>query len=229
MKRTVGIIRGMAALGIAVYVTTQLFAQAPPPAAPVAPAQPRPLQTRIGIVNMVVILKDYKKFQTIEQPIREKSKFYEQKLEGYRQELNKMKMDYNQPSTTQAMKEAIDKRAREVTQKAQGEEEDAKKELAKMQGEAAVQIYKEVKSAVDRFALQYGFEAVFFYNDAVTESDLVHPANVQRKLMQPACLMPMFITPGMDISKAIVDNLNASYAPTAAAPGTPGMVPQPPR
>jgi Skp family chaperone for outer membrane proteins len=223
VKRTLITLTGLATLGIAVYLGSRLSAQVPPPpAAPVAPpAAPKPLQTRIGLVNMVKVLKEYKKFQTIEEPIKARSKVLEANLEGFRQQLIALKTKYNQPQTTQAEKDQIEKQSRELQARATNAEDDAKKELTKLQGDAAVQIYQEVKTAVEHFAMQNGYEAVFFYNDAVTPADEMHPVNVQRKLMQPACLMPMYAAPGMDISASIVYNLNIQYnGQTTMAPGT---------
>jgi hypothetical protein len=50
---------------------------------------------------------------------------------------------------------------------------------------------------------------------------------LQRKLTQPAAVMPIFVTPGMDISNQIVTNLNARYNPSAnAAPTAPSAPPR---
>jgi hypothetical protein len=54
---------------------------------------------------------------------------------------------------------------------------------------------------------------------------MMHPANVQRKLMQPACLMPMTFDPRMDISKPITDLLNSSYQAMNPQPAGPGGQP----
>lgn len=224
MKRTLVTLTGLATLGVAAYLGSRLWAQAPPAAAPAPAAQPaRPLQTRIGLVNLVQVLKDYRKFQAIEGPIKARSAELEKILEGYRKQLIDLKTEYGRAETAPARKDQIEKQSRELQMKAQMAEEDAKKELSKLQGDAAVQIYREVKAAVDRYALVNGYEAVFFYNDAITESDMYHPANVQRKMLQPACLMPMTFDPRMDISKPIVDLLNSQYPANAAgAPaGTP--------
>jgi len=224
VKRTVVTLTALATLGAA-YLGSRLWAQTPPaaPAAPAAaqPQQQRPLQTRIGMVNLVQVLKDYEKFKAIEAPIQAKSKEWEAKLGTYRSSLNKLKEEYQSANTTAARKEQIEKESRNIQMQAQIAEEDAKKELTKLQGDAAVQVYQEVKACVERFAATYGYEAVFFYNDAITPTDLMHPMNVQRKLMQPACLMPMYADPRMDISKYIVDNLNTAYRQSMSAGTTP--------
>jgi Skp family chaperone for outer membrane proteins len=164
---------------------------------------------------MVYVLKEYKKFQAIEAPIKARSMEWDKKLNDYRTQLLNMKTKYNDPKTAQAEKDDIEKTVRKVQADAQGAEEDAKKELSKMQGDAAVQIFQEVKAAVDVYARTYGYEAVFFYNDAITQTDLMLPAVVQRKLMQPSCLMPLYSDPRMDISANIVANLNSAYQPQA--------------
>src|SRR5262249_9718417 len=162
-------------------------------------------QTRIGLVNMVQILKNYKKFQRIEEEIRAKSLALEKWLQPLRDDMLKLKAEYSDSKVTQARREEIEHQMRKLQMEAQEREEQAKKELVKINGEAAQQIYHEVEDAVKLYARSNNLELVTFYNDAVTEADFYHPANVQRKLTQPACLMPMYVAPGMDISDAVVN------------------------
>ncbi|MBY0527686.1 MAG: OmpH family outer membrane protein [Gemmataceae bacterium] len=214
MKRTFGILAGLATLGVAAYVGTQLWAQQPaaqPPA-----AQPQP--TRIGIVNMVAVLKSYKKYTNMEAELRARAQELEKKLEPFRGQLIQLQTEYKKPETVQARREQIERELRKLQVDAQDAEEQAKKELMKRSGDAYVQIYREVEDLVKRFAVSQGYGLVMFYNDAIDQADLYHPANVQRKLMQPAAVIPMYITPGMDITKMIADNLNAMYSPAASAP-----------
>jgi Skp family chaperone for outer membrane proteins len=188
------------------------------------PAAQHPLQTRIGLLNMVQVLKNYKKFQATEQNIKKRAEELEKTLTPYQNELNAIRtaaLDTKNPPS-QAERERLEVRMKQKTLELQLKEEEAKKELIKMNGEAAVQIYKEVEEAVNVYARSSNLELVLFYNDAVTLEDYYHPANLQRKLTQPAAVMPLFVTPGMDISNAIVTNLNNKYASSAgAAPAGP--------
>lgn len=218
MKRTVIVLAGVVTLAAAAGLAVRGWAQ--------APTAPRPLQTRIGLLNMVQVLKNYKKFMAMEQNIKKRAEELEKTLEPYKNEINAIRTAYQDPKTPQPERERLEVRMKQKTLEAQLKEEEAKKELIKMNGEAAIQIYKEVEDAVNLYARSNNLELVMFYNDAVTAEDYYHPANLQRKLTQPAAVMPLFVTPGMDISNAIVTNLNTKYAPSAAAPAAAPAVPR---
>jgi Skp family chaperone for outer membrane proteins len=123
----------------------------------------------------------------------------------------------NNAKTTDAEREKIRPRMAQLRLDGELKQEAAKKELVKINGDAAIQIYKEVEDAVNLYARSNNLELVLFYNDAITAEDYYHPANLQRKLTQPAAVMPIFVTPGMDISNQVVNNLNAKYASAAGA------------
>jgi len=227
VKRKLTALAMLAMLAVVAWSGNLVTAQAPV-AAPQAPvAAPRPLQTRIGLMNMVQVLKEYKKFMAIEESIKKRAMEIDGGLQPFRTEVLRLRELYNNVKTPQEEKEKIEHRTRQLQLDAQLKEDEAKKELIKMNGEAATQIFKEVEDAVNLYARSNNLELVLFYNDAVTDVDYYHPANLQRKLTQPAAVMPLFVTPGMDISKQIVAALNARYAPTAAAPQAPrpGVVP----
>ena len=82
-------------------------------------------------------------------------------------------------------------------------------------------LYKEFDEAVRTYARTAGIEMVMHYNDAVLETDRNSAANIARKMSAGAC-MPMYLTPGLDISQDIVNTLNAKYPTTATAPAPGG-------
>ena len=227
MKKLIAL-ASLAVLGVVAWSGNLVTAQQPVAPAPAAPvAAPRPLQTRIGLMNMVQVLKEYKKFMAIEENIKKRAMEIDAGLQPFRTEVLRLRELYNNPKTPQEEKEKIEQRTRQLQLDAQVKEDEAKKELIKMNGEAATQIFKEVEDAVNLYARANNLELVLFYNDAVTDVDYYHPANLQRKLTQPAAVMPLFVTPGMDISKQIVASLNARHAPTVAAPAAAPQAPRP--
>src|SRR5262249_53927493 len=91
------------------------------------------------------------------------------------------------------------------------DQDEANRKIAKMQGEAAVQIYKEVEEAVRVFAQANDIELVLVYNDANKEKDpgdYYSMNNVTRK-MTTAPLMPMHWDRRMDITVYVTDMLNS--------------------
>lgn len=210
MKRSVIIAVGVALMGVAFYVGSQMQAQAP-----------RPLQTRVALINMVQVLKNYKKAQNFESQIRDRAKTMEQQLKPYQDQLIKLRDEKSNPATTNQRKEQIDSQAKKLTFEGQQKEEELKKELIKINNEYVQQVYREVEQAVTAYARSQNYEMVLFYNDVVTAEDFYHPETLKRKLQLPAALMPMMVSPGMDISDAIVKTLNGPLAGGAGATPAP--------
>jgi Skp family chaperone for outer membrane proteins len=207
----VAIAAGLVALGALIYCGGQLLAQAQAPQ-----PQPRPLQSRIGLINMVQVLKNYKKFQSMELDLKTRAQQLDEQLKPLKMKAEGLKAEYGNPKTTQERKEEIEREMRKLQSEGSDAETAAQKEMAKRNGEAAVTIYKEIQDSAQAYARANNLELVFFYNDAITESDFYHPANVRQKMMTPAAVMPMVVAPGMDISDALVNYLNQKY--TSAAP-----------
>jgi Skp family chaperone for outer membrane proteins len=225
VKKTLALVACLAALGVAVCGDVTSWAQAqvaPPPGQPPVAQPPRPPQTRIGMVNMVYVLKNYRKFQNVEAEIKNhEANLVKAKLEPFRTQLVSMKTIHADPKTLPAQREQIEREAKTLQLKAQDTEADVRKELSQRSGDAYRTIYKDVELAAQRFAASNNYEMVLFFNDAITDDDKNHPANIQRKLLQPAAVMPLYITPGMDVSKPIVDMLNQMYPAAAPAPVAP--------
>lgn len=213
MKRKIGILAGLAILGTALYVGNHLSAQQP------APQQPAP--TRIGVINLVEVMKNYKKAQNMEGELRRLQQEWENKLKPFRDQMNALRTKYSNPGASAAEKEQIEKEVRKLQIDGSVMEEDAKKDLMKKSGEVYKQLYREVDDAVGRFAGSNGYAVIFCYNDAVTPDEKFAPGNVTRKLSLPAAAMPMYVGGGVDVSNIIWNNLNAMY-PAAGAPPGPG-------
>src|SRR5207249_4759439 len=85
---------------------------------------------------------------------------------------------------------------------------EAKKGLGRKSDEQMVILYKEVREACARYAKGNDIEMVMHYNDALAGApEFDSAANVARK-MQAGAFMPMYITPGLDISEEILTLLN---------------------
>jgi Skp family chaperone for outer membrane proteins len=211
VKRKAGALVGLVVLGMATYLGSRGGAQQPAQPA----AQPAP--TRIGMLNMVEVVKNYKKAQNMESELRRLQQEWENKLKPFRDQMNALKTKYPSPTLSQAEREQIERDMRKVQIDFSVMEEDAKKDLAKRSGEVYKQIYREVEDAVNRFAGSNGYAAVFFYNDAVTPDEKYNPTNVARKFSLPAAAMPIYIAPQVDISSFICNNLNSMYNGSGAA------------
>jgi Skp family chaperone for outer membrane proteins len=222
VKRTFAVMAGFAALGLMVYVGSHLSAQAPVAAA-------APAQTRVAVINLLQVIKNYNK-----------AKFYETELEGtlkpYRDKAEKLKGDMiqwqnylsdpkNGPTITQEQRETGEKSVTNIKRQLEDLDKEARKAFGKKRELQVVQLYKEVDEAVKRYAAANGFHLVLSFGEPVNATDLFSAPNIARKLegiqMGGAC-MPMYFADGMDISGPVVEGLNRAYPGGAATAATPG-------
>jgi Skp family chaperone for outer membrane proteins len=223
VKKTVLSLTALATLGISAYLATQLRAQGQASGGQVqqtvATAQAKPPTMRIAIINLQQVIKQYRKWNDFEESYKKAYAYYNADFERKKAQ----GLDYKnqlEKATDDAAKEKLQVALKDLDRQVQDLGETAKKHLAKMRDDQAVQIYREVERAVEAYARAYDIEMVMHYNDAVVPADLYHPANIQRKLQTGAC-MPMYFHPGLNITDMVAQMLNQSLAATPApAQGT---------
>ena len=92
--------------------------------------------------------------------------------------------------------------------------------LGKKSDDQMTIIFRDVQDAAQRYAIAHNFEMVLNYTDATTTADYYGAPNIASKLQTRAC-MPLYMTPGLEISYEVVLALNAAYSRTATpAAGT---------
>ena len=220
MKRTIITLTALATLGATAYVGSQLRAQNQTQPGQiqqaVATAPAAPLRTRIAVINLQQVIKQYRKWNDFEANYKNLYGQYNAEFERKKAIGIDLKSQLDK-ATDDPTREKIQQQLRDLDRQVQDLGEAAKKQLGKMRDEQAVQIYREVEEAVQRYARANDIEMVLHYSDAVATADLYHPANVQRKIQTMQCL-PMYIAPGMDISNTVAAMLNQNLgAPSAPA------------
>src|SRR5205085_11776466 len=174
VKRSLVVVAAVTTLGMAAYLASQLFAQAPG----AAPAGP----TKIGIVNMAVVLKGYNKFAVYNNEI-EKIRLQYDKQEKDLEKLLKDWQDYMTKAKDQAERDKAEDAIKTIVRK----REDNKNEYAKVRNkksdEQMVQMYREIEAAVKAYAGPSGYQMVLHYSEPLTEADIYSAPNIQRKLV----------------------------------------------
>jgi Skp family chaperone for outer membrane proteins len=213
VKRTIGILAGMATLGIGVYLGSQVFAQQPGGGNRTTTSS-EPLRTRIAVVNLVQVLKKYSKFQTCDAELKQQISKAKTELDPLEKQIRALQAKAQLPETPIAEKENIKRELERLTLQYREKAEDADKAFMKRSGELAVQIYHEVEDAVDLFAKSNAIELVLMYNDALKSQrdEFYSPPYVQQRLKMPNAFMPMYVDPRMDITDAITQMLNRRVA-----------------
>jgi len=214
VKRTFVVVAGLLAVGAAAYLGSRVWGQNQ------GGGQPSggPLRTRIALVNMVQVLKNYTKFKQDEEHLKTDIKAVEGQIEPLRNRLIQLKTEINKPGVEAAAREPMEKEGRQIQIKLQDLQEEANKKLGKMQGDMAVKIYHEVEEAVQLFARVNDIELVLMYNDADRnspnkENEFYSPGNVGRKMTMFGPAMPLVYDPRMDITVAVTQMLNQRLAP----------------
>jgi Skp family chaperone for outer membrane proteins len=210
------IVAGVLTVGAALYCGASLLAQAPQPAAQPPAAQQAPAQTRVAFVNLHIVLKNYKKtkiyddeVERIVKPLRDKGEEAKSNIKKAEEALRDVKLD----PTLRAQHE---KSGRDWKRYLEDLEIEANKLVGKKREEQLVQLYHEIEDAVGRYAAANGFTAVLQYTEPETAAEKYSAQNIQRKLAgssQTGCTVPIYFHPGLDISAAVIANLNAPYQP----------------
>jgi Skp family chaperone for outer membrane proteins len=210
------IVAGALTLGLVLYAGTRLWAQNPATGggAGAAPA----VSMRMRMVNLQYVIKSYKRTESLRAEHTALFKKYDDELKELKKLSDARTQQMQDPSLTAAQKEAVEKEIKRLQREMKEKSDDAQMALAKKEGDLITLIYSEVEDAVVRYATSHQLDLVLHYNDAVAEVDRKNPQNVARKMSAGAC-MPMYMAPGLDISKDIVDQLNAKYPGSAQAPG----------
>jgi Skp family chaperone for outer membrane proteins len=204
----------VAALGTLIYVG-RLWAQQTAVSTPAMAAEPR---TRIALLNLTYVVKNYNRYQAFQQEIKKAIEPYQQR-DADKKKLAESLIKEREVQTTPAdRRDVIEKQLRDLQHDIEENKMEAKKMLDKKSDEQLKILYMDVRGAAHRYALAHNFELVLHYNDATTEADYNSPANIARKMQSGAC-MPLYAAPGMDISNEVVAALNAAY------PAAPGVVP----
>jgi len=220
VKKTVISLTALATLGVTAYLGSQLRAQNQPQAMSqvqqaTATAPAAPLRTRIAVVNLQQVIRQYRKWNDFEQSY--KNLYGQYNAEFERRKANGVALKSQlEKAPDDAAREKIQQQLKDLERQVQDLGETAKKQLGKMRDDQAVQIYQEVEQAVQAYARANDIEMVLHFNDAVAPADLYHAANIERKLQTGAC-MPMYVAPGMNItdiiSRMLNDRLGATPAP----------------
>jgi Skp family chaperone for outer membrane proteins len=213
----------LATLAVTGYVSNQLRAQNQQPYSgrvqqTVATSTPAPLRTRVAVINLQQVIKQYRKWSDFEETYKKAYGAYQADFERKKAQGLELK-NQMEKTADEAAKERFQNQLKELDRQVQDLGETAKKYLSKMRDEQAVQIYHEVEQAVEAYARANDIEMVMHFNDAVAQVDLYHPSNIQRKLQTGAC-MPMYVAPGMNITDTISAMLNQRLGATAAPAGT---------
>jgi Skp family chaperone for outer membrane proteins len=233
VKKTIALLTGLSA--VCGFVAWAGWAAAQPPgtrppvqqASATAPAPTAAPGTRVAVVNINTVLKNYQKAQALNNAIKQDVQTYATQMNQKRDEINRLQADLTKPTTTPAQKDQWEKQIVNLQRALQDLDNEARKVISKKQGDIAVNIFHEIEDVIKAVATTNNFDLVLSYPDATTNDELYSQDNVVRKLASQAAI-PIFYKPHIDITSAVVQTLNARHpvqqagaAATPAPPATP--------
>jgi uncharacterized protein with WD repeat/Skp family chaperone for outer membrane proteins len=198
------IIRGGIGVFLALTLTASSWAAAP---AHVPAAKPG---TKVAIVNLTYVIKNYQKFKKFQEEIKDAVLPYQEKDSAYKAEGEKLAAEAKDDKTTLFRRREIENRIEELNKAIASNKKTAEKDLTTVQHKQLKVLYMDVEEAARRYARENKIDLVLHYNDAATTKDLYSEQNIARK-MQAGALMPLFAAPGVDISKDLLTVLNDKY------------------
>jgi Skp family chaperone for outer membrane proteins len=228
VKRTVAYLTAVLALGgVIVYATSGLAQQGNNGQGAAGGAAAQPQRSKIALINIAKVLKEYKRANAQGQEIATKRKQYLDQVNALRTAINDKNKQIADPKTPQDVKERLQREMVQANRQIEDIDRTAQKELGEVSNNTIVKVYSEITEITKAFAEAYGFELVLAYPDATSTTEASTPVVAQLKLQTPA-LMPFYVRPGIDISDSVIKALNERYpAPEAKAPapGSSGVTP----
>ena len=211
MKRTVTYVAGVLVLGVAAYAGSRLWAQnANGAARPAAPT------TRVGLINLPYVIKNYDKYKSFMEQMLKEEKGYATDIKT-KKDQQEAKTKALQTTVDAAKKEALETEVRNLQRDIEDLAAKARREMNKKGADMMVVVYKEIRDAAWRHAQSNNFDVVMHFADGTTPEEMNSPQSIVPKMQAGGCV-PLYWNPGLDISGYVLHALNSSYR---AASGTP--------
>jgi Skp family chaperone for outer membrane proteins len=216
VKRTLAILAAVATLATGAYLGNYVRAQQQgyqQGSYSQPQTQAAPLQSKIAIVNIYQVIKNYKKYQGFEADIKTKSTNVQHDLENKKAQVVSYQKEMEKAETPPTKRDEYEREIKRIQREMQDTVDDAKQKLTKEEYDEMVKTYREVSDAVEVYARAYGIELVLQYGDGVG-SEKFQPPHFQARLNNRACI-PIYVDPRMDITGPITTMLNQKFASAA--------------
>ncbi len=212
-KSTVGILAGVAALGVVVYVGTKLWAQ--PVQLPPPPGGATAQRTKICLINLSQVVQKYQKYLNYQNANKADREQAQRNLESQRKQLADWVAEHDRADTPAARKEQLAHAIKTSERQLKDYTDEYNEKHAKAELDLMVTIYKDIQDLLKRYAVARDVDLILQYNDMITPADFYNPAVFRSKLMNQA-LMPMVMASGIDITDEVARLLNQQFSSNGA-------------
>ena len=226
MKKFKIAIAGLAAMGGLIFMNARALGQGNGGTAQASNSQPAPAATKIGVVNILKVVKDFKKADVLGKHILDDAQKYEMDLNSEKEAL-KQEQQRIQTLPEGPEKETKSKALRDKIHLLEDKDQAAKKDITKRRDDMAIEINRNIQTVIDSLARHYGFEMVFTYPDVtdVKERNTINDA--MRHITAPG-MMLAWCDSRLDITEECIRWLNHYFKPpegTTSAPSGANVTP----
>lgn len=179
-------------------------------------------RTRIAVLNLQEVMKNYPKYKNLQADLKGKDEAYVNKLKGIEANMKSLQEKFQNPATPQAEKETLQKQLMHQRVEMESITNDAKRELIKYHDESMVRIYFEVDQVVRDYCTTNGIDMVFRFNEDWNKENYGKTEYVIRRLSMP--FWPMYFDNDLNITFRVSDILNRKFQAAGGAAGAPGGV-----
>ena len=171
------------------------------------PQKPPAPHTRVGLINLGVVLKQYEKVSDYTAEMKEEFSRFDKALKERKEQMLELSKKVADKDLSEEEREQVQAELKKLQREMEDSNDKMKALIAKKTDQQMVIVYSDIRRAAERYAKAHDLELVLHYNDATTQAEMDGPANITRKL-QAGAAMPIYSAPGVDISKEITALLN---------------------
>jgi Skp family chaperone for outer membrane proteins len=174
--------------------------------------EPAVPHTRIGIINLAYVIKNYDKWKVFSAEIKEEIQRGEERVKGKQAQILELQKEALEPGLPAEKVLEIKQKVEKLEADLKKQTEEAKAYFAKISDKQMVGIYKDVQLAGERYAKAHDLELILHFNDAIEEAEFDNPMNVARKMNAGGCT-PLYAVRGIDVSQGVLAILNDKPCP----------------
>lgn len=188
--------------------TPLVFAQKPPT------SEPPPVPMRIRLVNLSYVVKNYKETKSYRLEVTDLAKKYEEELKGLKNKLEDRNDQLKQPISDSAKRKELEAEVKGLQGQIEEKTNAARKEVEEKEVKLISVIHKDIEETIRQYAVSNKLDLVLHYNapDKETDGKYANTNYIVQKMGSMACV-PIYMAPGVDISKEITKILNTRKKP----------------
>ncbi len=207
MKKFLFSIAALASLSL-MTESPSAFAQAEKPAGGAAASQ---LPTKIGLVDMGKVFKQYEKFARLREELQGQMTVMQGEAKGIKAQVEKMSEEMKGYNKDSKEYRALQERIVRVTTDYEAKMKLAGPEMARKEAQIFEDVYLEVTDVIKKYAEYFNFTMVIRFNSEQIDADS------PQQLTQGLNKLVLYHRPQDDITQPVIDFLNKQYAKNGGA------------